>query len=205
MEGKALFRIAKKLNIIKAKIKSWNKEFFGDIFKNKIQVKAEIKYVQDRIQEVGLTEDLRMAENDLLSKYHSIISNKETFWRQRSKALFLKEGDKNTCFFHLTTLKHRAANRISRLNCNKDILTEDYDIRKEALEHFSTLLGDVDILDFSKQNTLLQAILSILSEADNHLLSCIPSNLEIKKVVFSFQGDKSPGPDDFPMFFFQNF
>lgn len=79
MEGKALFRIAKKLNIIKAKIKTWNKEIFGDIFKNKTQVKAKLKYVQDRIQEVGLTEDLRMAENDLLSKYHSIISNEETF------------------------------------------------------------------------------------------------------------------------------
>lgn len=58
MEGKALFKIAKNFNTIKAKIKIWNKEIFGDIFKNKNQVKADLNLIQDRIQEMGLSEDL---------------------------------------------------------------------------------------------------------------------------------------------------
>lgn len=133
-----LFRIAKKLNILKAKIKIWNKETFGDIFKSKAQIKTEIKEVQDKIQEDGLLEDLGSVKNGLMSKYHTIISNEETFWRQRSRALYLKEGDKNTQFFHLTALKHRAVKWISRLSSNRGILTNENDIRNKALDFLAT-------------------------------------------------------------------
>lgn len=39
----------------------------------------------------------------------------------------------------------------------------------------------------------------------NVSLSSIPSILEIKNAIFSFDGNKAPSPNDFPMFFFQDF
>lgn len=63
----------------------------------------------------------------------------------------------------------------------------------------------MDDLEFSNQNLFLQAIPPTLTDEDNKYLSRIPSSQEIKKVMFSFQGDKSPSPDGFPMFFFQSF
>lgn len=205
VEGTTLFRVAKKLNIIKVKVKIWNKETFGDIFKMKANIKIDIKEVQDKIQVEGLSEDLRSSKNRLLSKYHEIISIEETFWRQRSRALYLKEGEKNAQFFHMTALKHRVANMISSLSSNRGILSDKDEIRKEAVNLFSNLLGGEDSLDIRNQDLLAQAIPTILNEGDKKNLSRIPSNQEIKKTIFCFLGDKSPGLDRFPMFFFQNF
>lgn len=50
---------------------------------------------------------------------------------------------------------------------------------------------------------LIDAIPKILNDGPNKMLVAIPSHLEIRKVVFSFEGNKAPGPDGFPMFFFQ--
>ena len=36
----------------------------------------------------------------------------ETFWRQKSRALYVKEGDNNTRFFHRLANSHRRANHM---------------------------------------------------------------------------------------------
>ena len=36
-------------------------------------------------------------------------------------------------------------------------------------------------------------------------LTSIPSNVEIYKATFSFEGDKAPIPDGFPLFFFHKY
>ena len=48
----------------------------------------------------------------------------ETFWRQKSRALYVKEGDNNTRFFHRLANSHRRANHIRRVEVD-GVLYED--------------------------------------------------------------------------------
>ena len=48
----------------------------------------------------------------------------EICWRQKSRALFLKEGDRNTKFFHRITNSHRRCNTIDRLMVDGEISTD---------------------------------------------------------------------------------
>lgn len=73
------------------------------------------------------------------------------------------------------------------------------------MNFFSNLLGGVEVLDIRNQDLLAQAIPPILNEDDNKNLSWISLSQEIKKAMFYFHGDKSPGLDGFTMFFFRNF
>lgn len=44
-----------------------------------------------------------------------ILDQKEIFWRQRSKQLWLNAGDKNTRYFHAACIKRKRANSITKL------------------------------------------------------------------------------------------
>ena len=53
-----------------------------------------------------------------------MASLEEIFWRQKSRALFVKEGDNNTRFFHRLANSHRNANLIKRIEVD-GVLYED--------------------------------------------------------------------------------
>ncbi|XP_059064706.1 uncharacterized protein LOC131856797 [Cryptomeria japonica] len=205
VDGYAMFRVAKTLRHVKEKVKKWNREVFGDIFIQKFALQEEMSLIQDKVQNEGYVNNNFANESEVLSKYHKIIAQEETFWRQRSKSLCLKDGDKNIRFFHISTLKHGAANRIGHLVKNGRRIDNEDEISGVVVEFFADFLKKDTLLDSEAQNMLVDIIPKVLSDNQNHNLATIPSKEEIRSVVFSFDGSKAPGPDDFPMFFFQNF
>lgn len=88
---------------------------------------------------------------------------------------------------------------------NVELVKEEEEIRNEAKSFFTDLLCRDQSLDDDVQNFFLQNIHCLIDEQKNAFLTAIPSNLEIRNVIFSFEGNKDPGPDGFPMFFFQEF
>lgn len=82
--------------------------------------------------------ELVKEENEKLVKYHDIISKEGTFWRQRSRSIWLEEGDRNTKVFHLTMMKHRAKNRISILSRGRDKITNENERERESVSYLSS-------------------------------------------------------------------
>lgn len=136
VEGTAMFKVAAKLKNVLKNIKIWNKETFGNIFQNKKKVLEELKDNQDSIQADGYENVSREEESVKLTKIHDIITKEEMFWRQRSRKKKLKEGDQNTKYFHMTTLKHRMDNKTSRLNTNGGSMKDDEIIKRDATIFF---------------------------------------------------------------------
>ncbi len=140
IDGTALFRVTSKLKNVKKKVKIWNKNYFGNIFEDKSVLKEDIQIIQDIIQKEGYSPELLLEENEKLTQYHDIITKEEIYWRQRSRLIWLTEGDKNTKFFHLSTLKHRAKSHISHLMKGDLKIKEDKDIMAEMVTFFSGLM-----------------------------------------------------------------
>ncbi|XP_059066552.1 uncharacterized protein LOC131857829 [Cryptomeria japonica] len=205
VDGSCMFWVAKKLRHVKDKAKKWNREVFGDIFIQKSAIQEELGLIRDKVQNEGYVNDNFAKESEVLSKYHKIIAREETFWRQRSRSLWLKDGDKNTRFFHISTLKHMVANRIGHLVKNGRRIDNEDEISGVVVEFFADLMKKDTLLDSEAQNILVDIIPKVLSDNENHNIAAIPSKEEIRSVVFSFDGSKSLGPYNFPMFFFQQF
>ena len=54
-------------------------------------------------------------ERSLRMEYVNILKLKENFWALKSRVSWVVKGDRNTKFFHTTTLVHRRYNKIVRI------------------------------------------------------------------------------------------
>ena len=63
----------------------------------------------------GASEDLHPHRLSLLALLESIIRYEETFWRQKAKPKWLKDGDRNTKYFHKMENGRKRKNTIMKL------------------------------------------------------------------------------------------
>lgn len=88
----------------------WGKEITGN-FKERIsKIKRTLKSLKGRRDNFSVK--LVLEERKKLAE---IYVQKEVFWRQRSKQLWLQEGDRNIKFFHSATKLRRKSNQINSL------------------------------------------------------------------------------------------
>lgn len=63
----------------------------------------------------------------------------ESILRQKSRETWLKEGDKNSKFFHISITVKRRRNRIMAIKNGKDWISEEEGIKNYFIENFNIL------------------------------------------------------------------
>ena len=184
-----------------SELKEWNMTTFGCIFHNKRRILTRLQEIQKSLSE-RFKPSLVKHEAKLQEEYNQIIDQEEIFWMQKSMANWLKEGDKNTTFVHLSTMIRRRYNKLEGLNneygewrCDKD------DMKAIALSYFTKLFSPhIPPDNFGSLPRFFPAAEEGLSEVLNRDVC----EEEVKAGLFGIGGLKSPGPDGLPAAFFQS-
>ena len=80
-------------------MKVWNKQEFGDLSFNKKQLKVELLGLDVKEGISGLTLEEKLLRESHKAELIRLAHSEETFWCQKSRVLWLKEGDNDTKFF----------------------------------------------------------------------------------------------------------
>uniref|UniRef100_A0A2N9IM68 30S ribosomal protein S13, chloroplastic n=1 Tax=Fagus sylvatica TaxID=28930 RepID=A0A2N9IM68_FAGSY len=134
----------------------------------------------------------------LINDLETNISLEEICWRQKSRVTWLKEGDKNTKYFHKVANSHRHHNSIRHLSIN-GVLTTDQEAIKAEISGFYQHL----YIEDTTWRPLLDGLsFSSISPEEASWLERPFEEEEICKVVSNMNGDKAPGLDGFPVSFY---
>ena len=182
-----------KLRKLKAPLRKWNREVFGNIELKIQDYKKELDKLDMKAQEMELQESDWCRRNALQSQLWLWMTRKERYWRQMSRCKLIKEGDKNTRYFHTLATIRRRRNTITSIKQGDLVINDQRQIRRIIVQHFKQLyssqehtIGDLSALDLTK-----------LTPHQCAMLEEPVSSLGVKEAVLSCDGTKAPGYDGF--------
>jgi len=137
-----------------------------------------------------------------LINHHKIWQREETYLAMRSRIQWLREGDKNTKFFHATTIQRRQRNRISMLKDEHlGWIRDSTQLKCITQTYFEQLYRSIGFRDY--QPVLTQCHQVIIADM-NAILTAVVTREEVKQAAFQLGANKAPGPDGFNGLFFHN-
>lgn len=176
-------------------LQCWGKEITGCFSKRIKECKQILKATRNVRDENSKTEYMNAKKQLFL-----VQDQKEIFWRQWSKQLWLQAGEKNTIFFHSACNNRRRTNRIQRL---KDGEGHWYDWENGLHELIKSYYQNLFTASATQAGSILNCISRTISEEQNsRLLSPIVEE-EVRCAIFQMHPDKAPGPDGMTPTFFQ--
>ena len=142
--GSPFFIWEEKLRRVKLALKSWAKTIPSPVEERK-RVQADLEIHQDYMEDAEISSEKLKREEELQQKFQNAYRLEEEYWRQKSRSLWLKSGDRNTYFFHKKAQARRGYNSISEIKDDTQSCGDFPSIKKVAYNHFKNLFSEAEV------------------------------------------------------------
>src|SRR5690606_7847541 len=138
-----------------------------------------VEELKDKVE--GLYADDTASSNDIsqaLKEQSEAVRAEEMLWKQKSRVFWLREGDRNTKYFHALTKQRRAKNKITQLIDENGAVIED----EEGLVDIATSYF-MQIFESSIPEDIADALSEVTTSVTskiNHELTAVVCEWEVK-------------------------
>ena len=182
----------------------WNRMQFWNIFNRKKNIMARLNGIQRALANRPSTFLINL-ENELIKELDVVLNQEEEIWALESRVNWLVQGDRNTNFYHVSTLVRRKQNQILAI---KDSVGEWIFEERAIKEHIRNGFEGIYTSSFScvtRAAPSLSRWQVSLSEEEKHSIGGVASEDEIKVALWSLKAFKVPGLDGLHAGFFHRF
>ncbi|XP_074283967.1 uncharacterized protein LOC141608520 [Silene latifolia] len=128
--GTKMYRVIRKLKLLKPQLKKLNKTIFSDVENKTDLAQTELFDIQKKLIQSPDNADLVRQELQANQNFVWLLKAKMNFLRQKAKAHWLAEGDANSSYFHGVIKARRCTNTIQQIRDHKGkLFTEEKGIQ----------------------------------------------------------------------------
>ncbi|XP_074304373.1 uncharacterized protein LOC141639083 [Silene latifolia] len=203
VHGTIMFKLVTKLKRLKSELKKLNREQFSDIENLAKVIALSLTQVQIQLRADPLNEQLCYAERECAKEMEFLARARTDYLKQKSKIIWLKEGDENTSFFHTSIKRRRARNRVYQVkDMRGNLCTQHDDVKATFEEYYISLLGSSNPVNPVKRSVVRHG--RCLNSSHCKILMAPVTHEEVTKAMFDIPGTKAPGPDGYCSQFFKD-
>ncbi|XP_043698530.1 uncharacterized protein LOC122649300 [Telopea speciosissima] len=177
---------------------NWNKDCFGNVQQKIRNYLTKMETLKDKGGPNVLS---RLGELEKLLDME--LQREELLWQQKSRVQWLKEGDRNTKYFHISTIQRRSRSRVLKLRLGSGEWARS---EKEIFAEFLSRYQDIFFAQGLEEEALevvLHSIFPTVTPHMNDILCKIPDAEEIKSTLKDMAPLKYLGLDGLPAAFFK--
>ncbi|XP_011083347.1 uncharacterized protein LOC105165891 [Sesamum indicum] len=202
VDGTSQFSLCKRLKALKGARKAFNTQHYSHISFRVKEAELTLQVAQNQLESNSGDVALRDSLGAPRKKADFLAEAERHFFYQKAKIHHLKEGDRNTKFFHNMVMRNVARNSIGAvIRADETVITTAEDISQEFVDYYTSLLGtEAQILPVDDGVFEWGPILSPEQTAD---LCRAVTPLEVKEAIFHISDNKAPGPDGYSSCFFK--
>ncbi|KAK9046398.1 hypothetical protein V6N11_052286 [Hibiscus sabdariffa] len=184
-----------------SEVEIWTKKVFGHLGNKKRRLRARLRGIDWALM-TKHSDYLSELTVVLRSELEVVMTQEESFWRQKDCSRWVLQGDRNTKFFHTPVMTRRQVNRISALQEDDGSwCTEDADLKELALNFYGELFSS---LPAPRPIYGTCGVFPSLVECNSGFFDAPVTLDEIRQTVFSMGATKAPGSDGLNVGFFQH-
>ena len=193
------FKITDRIKSCQIHLQNWNWNVFGNVHQVLRQKKERLQLLEARDSLNEDAEEIQRVKKEI----NEVLMREEIMWNQRSRALWIKWGDRNTRFFHATANQRRRKNSIVGLQDSNGVWNEDKEgIERVIMDYFTSIYRSDQPSSFEDS---LSAITNRVSTDMNAELIAEFRAEEVWNALQQMHPTKSPGPDGMSPIFFKNY
>jgi hypothetical protein len=190
-------RLAWKLKDLKQKVKSWARLQIIKTTQRLSQLELNIQtLIRDNSMGNGNgSSNMEQHIKNLETERNKLLLIEEAHWRQKSRAIWITCGDRNTKYFHQFSSHMRNHKHIWELQTDTiDKITGQDKLIPTAFKYFKNSYSDQGLTNFMDQASIVGLFPKIICDREADLLYVACTKEEIWKALNTFKKDKIPGP-----------
>ncbi|CAN0886591.1 Transposon TX1 uncharacterized 149 kDa protein [Linum grandiflorum] len=199
VEGSHMFTLHTKLKRLRHSLHSWSRNGTSNYAWKIQQLRSSIDHLRN-ISPPPWNEISTLEEELSASCAHEAA-----YWRIKSRNDWILPGDRNTSFFHCTTIINRHFNHIGPLaSVDGSVITSEEGKAAEAVNFYTSLFQSQATSASPSNEFPSLGPVRVINDMNLALTRPFSDN-DIRKAVFAIGSTKSPGSDGFTAGFYQHF
>nr|GEU62973.1 hypothetical protein [Tanacetum cinerariifolium] len=195
-----MYKVVQRLKHLKKPLNKLNWQN-GNLFVKANSLKEKLKELQSKMDDDPSNLTKRQNAVELVNEYTTVAEDELKLLHQKAIIQWLKEGDKNSAYFHNILKARKNKSRIESICCEDGSRVEGNLVNGQFVENFQKFSGTT--LPVSSMNSMGDIVKQKHSEAKALDMIKEVSDKEIKEALFDIDSSKAAGPNGYTSCFFK--